>query len=66
MHSKNVFGEASLGTALGLVSLVFLLASATGPILAALLAETTGSRSLPVMVSSIIVLGAAVVTKPTD
>lgn len=66
MHSRNVFGEASLGTALGLVSLVFLLASATGPILAALLAETTGSRSLPVMVSSIIVLGAAVVTKPTD
>ncbi len=66
MHSRNVFGEASLGTAMGLVGLVFLLASATGPILAAVLAESTGSRSLPVLISSIIVLGAAVVTKPGD
>ncbi len=66
MHAKNVFGEKSLGTAMGLLSLVFLLAQAVGPVGAALVAEVTGSRAIPVLVSAVIVLGAAVALRKVD
>ena len=66
MHSKNVFGVASLGTAMGAVSLVFLLANAVGPVVAASVVETTGSRSIPVAVSALVVVLAAAVVRPTD
>lgn len=66
MHSRNVFGAASLGTAMGAVSLVFLLANAVGPVVAARVAESTGSRSLPVAVSSLVVALAAAVVRPSD
>jgi predicted MFS family arabinose efflux permease len=66
MHSRNVFGEASLGTAMGLVSLVFYGASAVGPVATAALAEATGSRSLPVAVSAAIVGSAALVVRSSD
>lgn len=66
MHSRAVFGEASLGTAMGLVSLVFQVANAVGPVAAATVAESTGSRALPVAVSGAIVGVAALVVRSTD
>jgi predicted MFS family arabinose efflux permease len=63
MHSKDVFGESSLGTGMGLVSLMFLLASAAGPLLAAWVADTTGSRAIPVAVSACVVFFAALAIK---
>jgi MFS family permease len=64
MHSKDVFGQASLGTAMGLVSLVFLLASAIGPTGAAWVAEATGSRAVPVAISAVVVGIGAVIVRP--
>lgn len=66
MHSKNVFGKASLGTAMGLVSLVFLLANAVGPVAAASVAGASGSRAIPVAVSAVVVGGASLVVRPSD
>lgn len=66
MHSRSVFGEASLGTAMGLVSLAFQLASAVGPVSAAWVADTTGSRAIPVAVSAAIVASAALVVRTSD
>ena len=66
MHSKNVFGTASLGTAMGMVSLVFLLTTAIGPVAAAWIADSTGSRAIPVAVSAGIVALAATVVRATD
>jgi predicted MFS family arabinose efflux permease len=66
MHSKRVFGAASLGTAMGLVSLGFLIANSIGPIAAAWAAEVTGSRAMPVAVSAAVVLSAAFVVKRSD
>lgn len=66
MHSKNVFGEASLGTAMGVVSLVFHVANAAGPLGAAWIADSTGSRALPVAISAALLLVAALVVRSTD
>lgn len=66
MHSKNVFGATSMGTAMGLISLVFLLCNSAGPIGAAWLAGVTGSRAMPVAISGVIVGAAALVVRPTD
>jgi MFS family permease len=66
MHSKNIFGPASLGTAMGLVSLAFQLAGALGPLLAATIAQSTGSRGLPVAISAGVVLLAALSVRATD
>jgi predicted MFS family arabinose efflux permease len=66
MHSKNVFGEPSLGTAMGLVSLVFLLANAIGPVAAALIADATGSRAVPVAIGAVIVGFGALVVRSSD
>lgn len=66
MHSKNVFGEASLGTAMGLVSLVFHLASAIGPVGAAWMADASDSRAIPVMASALVVATAALVVRSSD
>ena len=66
MHSRKVFGVDGLGTAMGAVSLVFLLASAVGPVVAASVAESTGSRSIPVAVSAVIVAMGAGVIRPSD
>jgi MFS family permease len=66
MHSKNVFGQASMGTAMGLVSLVFHVANAIGPVGAAWMADSTGSRAIPVAISSIIMASAALVIRGTD
>ncbi|HUG07833.1 MAG TPA: MFS transporter [Acidimicrobiia bacterium] len=66
MHSKNVFGRSSMGTAMGLVSLVFLGASAVGPVGAAWLSASSGSRALPVLISAGIMVAAALVIRSTD
>jgi predicted MFS family arabinose efflux permease len=66
MHSKEVFGQASLGTAMGLVSLVFHIASAVGPVGAAWVVDATGSRAIPVAASAAIVAMAALVVRSTD
>ena len=66
MHSKNVFGDKSLGTAMGLLGLVFLLANAVGPLAAAWIATSFGSRSVPVVIAAILVAVAALVVRKTD
>ncbi len=66
MHSKNVFGRPSMGTAMGLVSLVFLGASAVGPVGAAWLSASSGSRALPISISAAIMVAAALVIRSTD
>lgn len=66
MHSKNVFGQASMGTAMGLVSLVFLGANAIGPVGAAWMSASTGSRAWPVLISAAIMGTAALVIRATD
>jgi predicted MFS family arabinose efflux permease len=66
MYSRVVFGEAALGTAMGLVGLGFLLANALGPIAAAVIAENTGSRAIPVLISAGIVALAAVVVRTAE
>jgi MFS family permease len=66
MYSRDVFGQRSLGTAMGLVSLAFLLASAVGPVAAAWVADATGSRAIPVAVSAVIVGLAAVIVRGSD
>jgi predicted MFS family arabinose efflux permease len=55
MHARRVFGASSLGTAMGLLSLAFMVVGAAGPALAGTIATATGSRALPV-------LGAAALT----
>lgn len=66
MHSKNVFGRAGLGTAMGLVTLVFLIANAIGPVAAAWTADITGSRALPVAASGVVIALAAFVVRSSD
>ena len=66
MHSKNVFGEKSLGTAMGLLGLVFMLANAAGPLGAAWIATSTGSRSVPVALGAVVVAMAALVVRKGD
>lgn len=55
MHARLVFGASSLGTAMGLLSLAFMVIGSLGPALAGLTATATGSRAVPV-------LGGAVLT----
>jgi len=66
MHSKNLFGATAMGTAMGLISLVFLLCNSAGPIGAAWLAGLTGSRAIPVAISGVIVGTAALVVRASD
>ncbi|HXV70323.1 MAG TPA: MFS transporter [Acidimicrobiia bacterium] len=66
MHSKNVFGARAMGTAMGLISLAFLLCNSAGPIAAAWVAGLTGSRAIPVAISGVIVGTAALVVRGTD
>lgn len=66
MHSKTVFGESSLGTAMGLVSLVFLVVGSIGPVLAGWIAEASGSRVVPVAASAFLALGAGALIRSSD
>jgi predicted MFS family arabinose efflux permease len=49
MHARLVFGAASLGTAMGLLSLTFMVIGAIGPAVAGTIATASGSRALPVL-----------------
>ena len=64
MYSRDVFGEKSLGTAMGSMSMVFLVVGAPGPALAGWVATSTGSRALPVLASAVLSLGAAFLIGP--
>ncbi|MFP5330936.1 MAG: MFS transporter [Acidimicrobiia bacterium] len=48
MHARLVFGASSLGTAMGLLSLAFMVVGSVGPALAGIAATATGSRAIPV------------------
>lgn len=63
IHSRDVFGIESLGTAMGAVSLVFQMAGAVGPPLAGWLAVQTGSRAIAVVGAGILSAVAAVVLR---
>lgn len=56
MHARLVYGESSLGTAMGVLSLVFMVVGALGPATAGWLSASTGSRALPVLLSALVVL----------
>lgn len=49
MHARLVFGSSSLGTAMGLLSLAFMVIGAIGPAVAGAIATASGSRALPVL-----------------
>jgi MFS family permease len=51
MFSRDVFGRTSLGTAMGTVSLVFLVVGSLGAPMAGWLSVATGSRVIPVAVA---------------
>ena len=63
MASRDLFGAASLGTAMGALSLVFLVAGSLGPSLAAWASVASGSRAIPVASAGILSLVAAVVVR---
>ena len=53
MHARDVFGATSLGTAMGLLSFVFLVFGSLGPAAAGWIATATGSRALPVALAAV-------------
>ena len=56
MYSQELFGASSLGTAMGLTTLVFSVVGAIGPAIAGVVAEATGSRAWPVAGAAVIAL----------
>ena len=64
MYARQVFGQASLGTAMGLIALVFAVVGSIGPAAAGWVASTTGSRALPVAAAAVITLLAAFLIRP--
>ena len=65
MQSHQLFGESSLGTAMGLTSLVFLVMGAAGPAMAGVVAEASGSRAVPVLAAAAVTLAGVFVTPST-
>lgn len=63
MMTSEVFGSNSLGTAMGLLTFVFLVAGSIGPALAGIAASATGSRSLPVIGGAVLVMAGAVIMR---
>jgi MFS family permease len=59
MLSRDVFGVSSLGTAMGTVNFVFLVAGSVAPPIAGWASAATGSRVVPVAVSGAVTLVAA-------
>jgi MFS family permease len=58
MHARDLFGTTSLGTAMGLVSFVFLVFGSLGPATAGWIASATGSRALPVALAAVVTFAA--------
>ena len=65
MYSSEVFGARSLGTAMGLIGMVFLVVGSIGPAAAGFIAEATGSRAIPVAGAAVMTILAAAVIRPT-
>ncbi|MDH3539796.1 MAG: MFS transporter, partial [Acidimicrobiia bacterium] len=63
MRAQEVFGASSLGTAMGLLTFLFLVAGAIGPAVAGVIASATGSRALPVAAGAAATLGAALLLR---
>lgn len=66
MHSRDLFGPASLGTAMGALATVFLVVGSLGPAAAGWLAETTGSRVLPVIIAALVTASAVPLIQEAD
>lgn len=67
MHARLVFGASSLGTAMGLLSLVFMVIGAVGPAAAGTIATATGSRAIPVLGGAVVTAAAiSLIKKPVD
>lgn len=64
MMTKEVFGDNSLGTAMGLLTFVFLVGGSIGPAVAGFTASATGSRSLPVIGGAVLVAASALLMRP--
>ena len=64
MHARDLFGAAGLGTALGVLAMVFFVVGSVGPIAAGWLAETTGSRVIPVLASALVTISAVPLIRP--
>ncbi|MEA1902847.1 MAG: MFS transporter [Actinomycetota bacterium] len=63
MYARKLFGPVTLGTAMGLLSFVFLVVGSIGPAVAGWVATATGSRSIPVIGAAVVTLVAALVIK---
>jgi MFS family permease len=66
MHARDLFGAAGLGTAMGALAMVFLVVGSMGPIAAGWLAETTGSRAIPVLASALVTISAVPLIRPAS
>jgi hypothetical protein len=66
MHARDLFGAAGLGTAMGALAMVFLVVGSMGPIAAGWLAETTGSRAIPVLASALVTNSAVPLIRPAS
>lgn len=64
MYSSEVFGARSLGTAMGLLGMVFLVVGSIGPAAAGFIADSTGSRAIPVAGAATMTILAALVVGP--
>ncbi len=64
MYAAEVFEPGSLGTAMGLTSLVFGMVGSIGPVVAGRIAEASGSRVWPVLGAGVLSLAAGVAIKP--
>lgn len=63
MRAREVFGASSLGTAMGLLTFLFLVAGAIGPAVAGVIASATESRALPVAAGAVVTFGAALLLR---
>ena len=66
MYSEELFGAASLGTAMGMLTMVFGVVGSVGPAIAGWVAQSTGSRAWPVAGAAVISLAAAFLVRPAD
>ena len=61
MTTRDLFDAETLGTAMGFLGAMFLTVGAIGPVVAGIVAESTGSRAIPVVGAACLSLVAAVV-----
>ena len=64
MHSSEVFGVKSLGTSMGLIGTVSLVVGSIGPVAAGFVADASGSRAIPVVGASVMMMLAALAIRP--